>query len=804
MIYNDIYKTCRLTILTAILLFSISQNFLLAQTKNVETNGYGKASYSASQVGKFMKTWLVAGPVRVSNDTLEPGDSLQEKVFKTDIISGIDVVPNKPVPPVLIKEKNFNWQLISMQGDIIDLDTFYKGKDFVYAYALAEIKASVPTNVMLGVGSDDGIKVWLNGKLVHDNWMPRGVNKDDDLIPLKLIKGSNQVLLKVQDIKGGWGFVTRMLDKAALTNQLNIASGTGNLDKINLLIEGGADINAGNESGITPIVAAKISGRDDVVQMLLKKGAKDKPVPSSEILVDNFYNSLKGKEAPGIAVLVARDGNVLYRKGFGYADIKNKILITPDTKFRIGSVTKQFTASAILKLQENNLLSVNDKLSKFIPDFPRGDEVSIHHLLTHTSGIHSYTSKDDFIGKVTKTVSPDTLINSIKKDPYDFNPGEKWLYNNSGYFILGYIIDKVSGKPYAEYIKETFFDPLHMQNTGIHYAGIKLEHEAKGYSKNNNKYDDALNWDMSWAGGAGSIYSTVDDLLKWNQALYGGKVLNKKSLSAALTPVVLKSGEKASPLYGYGLGLSKFRGEDIISHSGGLHGFVTQLAYYPKEKLTVVMFSNTAEPEVNFDPNKIAEAFLWDKMDKQKSYTESSVKPKNLQLYTGRYDLSGMAVITITTENNKLYSQVTGQSKFEIFPLSEDEFFWKVVDARIKFLKDEKGEMNQAILFQNGQELKAKKLKEESIFEINPAILDNYIGKYKFDSTTVVTISKEKNKLFAQATNQPKLEMFPLSETDFIIKEINAKIIFVKEESGKVNKLKLNMNSVDRELPRIE
>ena len=338
-----------------------------------------------------MKTWLVAGPVSVSTDTLEPGDALQEKVFKTDIISGVNVVPGKPVPPVLANQKDFKWQLISLGDDIVDLDTFYKGKDFVYAYALAEIKASAPTNVMLAVGSDDGIKVWLNGKLVHDNWIPRGVNKDNDLVPLKLVKGSNQVLLKVQDIKGGWGFVARMLDKAALTDQLNIAAGNGNLDKIKLLIEGGADINAGNENGITPIVAAKIGGRDDVVQMLLKKGAKDKDVPSSETIVDNFYSSLKGKEAPGIAVLVARDGNVLYRKGFGYADIKNKILITPDTKFRIGSVTKQFTASAILKLQENNLLSVNDKLSKFIPDFPRGDEVTIHQLLTHTSGIHSYT-----------------------------------------------------------------------------------------------------------------------------------------------------------------------------------------------------------------------------------------------------------------------------------------------------------------------------------------------------------------------------------------------------------------------------
>ena len=780
------------------------QNSISAQTKNEKINGYGKASYNTEQAGKFMKTWLLAGPVSVSSDTLAPADSLQVKAFKGDNLTSVNVIAGKPVSFVRIKDKDVKWKLFSSAKDIVDLDSFYKSKDFVYTYALAEINAPKAENVFLGVGSDDGIRVWLNGKLVHDNWILRGVVKDDDFVPLKLVKGSNQLLFKVQDMQSGWGFIARLLDKPALSEQLNNAAATGNLDKIKLLINGGVDIDAGNENGITPVVAAKISGRDDVVQMLLKAGAKDKAVPSSETLIDNFYSSLKGKEAPGIAILVAKDGNVLYRKAFGYADIKNKIQVTPDTKFRIGSVTKQFTAAAILKLQENNLISVNDKLSKFIPDFPRGDEVTIHELLTHTSGIHSYTDNDDFIKNVTTTISPDSLVSSIKKGSYDFNPLEKWQYNNSGYFILGYLISKISGKTYSEYLKQNFFDPLQMTNTGIHYAGIKLEHEAKGLTKKGNKYEEAINWDMSWAGGAGSIYSTIDDLLKWNQALYEGKVLKEESLKAALTPVVLKNGEKASPLYGYGLGLSKFRGKDIISHGGGLNGFLTQLAYYPGEKLTVVMFTNTSEPEVNFDPNKIAEAFLWDKMDKQTSYAESAVKPKNLQLYVGRYDLSGFAVVTISAENNKLYSQISGQAKYEIFPKAEDEFFWKVVDARIKFFKDEKGDITHATLFQNGQEIKAKKIKEEATITINPAILDNYVGKYQYKPDIVLTITKENNKLYGQPTGQSKLLLEPVAATDFIIKEINAKLSFINGDNGKVSKIKLNLNGVQSELPRIK
>ena len=168
------------------------------------------------------------------------------------------------------------------------------------------------------------------------------------------------------------------------------APASGNVGKLELLINGGADINGVNEMGITPLMAAKVSGREGVVELLQKKGAKDLAVPSAEKLVDNLYYSLKDKTSPAIAVLVADKDKILYKKAFGYADIKNKIPATTDTKFRIGSVTKQFTAAAILKLQENNLLSVNDKLSKFIPDFPRGDEVTIHHLLTRYFSLMAY------------------------------------------------------------------------------------------------------------------------------------------------------------------------------------------------------------------------------------------------------------------------------------------------------------------------------------------------------------------------------------------------------------------------------
>lgn len=804
---NFAYKKSGSFLLLTLLAAIFFQDAVWSQvSKQPDTKGYGKASYTISSAGKFMQHWWVAGPFPVTKDSIEPDGALQEKAFKADFTSNLQVTAGQSLPALTPEQNNFSWKQVSQTSDIINLDSIYNGKEYVYAYALAEIKTDKPIKLILAVGSDDGIKIWHNGKLVHENWVPRGIVKDNDLVPLQLEKGSNQVLLKVQDINQGWGFTARLLDKATLAGQLTKASMAGSLDKVQMLADHGADVNQADKNGMAPIVAAKISGRNEVVQLLLKKGAVDKPVPSAEMITDKYYTSLKDKPSPGIALLVATDGKIIYKKGFGYADLKNKITVTPETKFRIGSVTKQFTAAAILKLQEKGLLSVTDKLSRFIPDFPRGDEVTIHHLLTHTSGIRSYTSKNEFIDRVTKTITPDSLIAFFKNDPYDFNPGERYMYNNSAYFLLGYIISQVSGKSYDAYLKETFFEPLQMNNTGIHYAGIKLEKEAKGYTKNsNNKFEEGLNWDMSWAGAAGAMYSTVDDLLKWNQALHGGKVLSEKSYQAAITPVVLNSGEQAASKYGYGLAMYRYRGIDAIGHSGGLHGFVTQLVYYPAEKLTVAMFTNTSDPEVNFSPDIIAEAFLWNKMDAQASYAESGMKPKNLEQYTGRFEILNVGVITVTAEEGRLFAQLSGQPKFEIFPAAEHEFFWKVVEARIKFSREnENGEITHAVLYQNGQEMKAKKLAEEKVIELDASVFDNYAGKYRLNANIVVTILKENNKFYAHPTEQPKLEMLPVSDTDFVIKEINAKLRFVKGPDGKATKFVLNMNGGNSDVLRIE
>src|SRR5439155_23716249 len=203
----------------------------------------------------------------------------------------------------------------------------------------------------------------------------------------------------------------------------------------------------------------------------------------------------------------------------------------------IGSMTKQFTDAAILKLHEQGKLNLDDKLSKFIPEYPRGNEVTIHQLLTHTSGIHNVTEKPDFLQSVGVYIKPEDLIKSFDNDPYDFDPGRKWSYNNSGYILLGFIIETVSGETYGDYLHETFFEPLGMTNTAVHDASDIIEQEASGYSCQDGQVKKALHWDMSRAYSAGNLYSTVGDLYRWNEALFNGKAINEASLEAAFTPV---------------------------------------------------------------------------------------------------------------------------------------------------------------------------------------------------------------------------------------------------------------------------
>ena len=284
------------------------------------------------------------------------------------------------------------------------------------------------------------------------------------------------------------------------------------------------------------------------------------------------------------SVLIAHGEDVLVCKGYGLANIEHGVLNTPHTKFRIGSVTKQFTSMAVIQLQERGLLSTEDFLAKYIPDYPHGDEITIHHLLTHTSGVVNFTSLSDFDEIEILNLSIEETIELFKNKPLDFQPGEKYKYSNSGYVLLGFIIEKVSNKSYADYIKENIFDPLDMKNSGYDSYSKIINNRAAGYISSKNGLVNAGYIDMSIPHGAGALYSTVEDLFRWDRALYTEKLVKNDSLKKIFTP--FKND------YGYGWFISERFGRKCVQHGGGIEGFKVNISRYPDSRACIIVLSN--------------------------------------------------------------------------------------------------------------------------------------------------------------------------------------------------------------------
>jgi len=528
--------------------------------------------------------------------------------------------------------------------------------------------------------------------------------------------------------------------------------------------------------------------------------------PSAEDRVTTRLRELTKGETSGVAVLIARDGKILFQGGFGFADLAGKTPVSPETKFRIGSTSKQFTAAAILKLAEEKKLALTDPLAKFFPDFPRAAEITLHQLLTHTSGIHSYTDKPEFISRVHEPIEPAKLIAWFRDDPADFAPGAGFHYNNSAYFLAGEIVGKVSGKPLADYLRETFFTPLGMKDTGIYLNSAPPSGMATGYSFSEGRLGPALDWDMSWAGGAGALYSTIADLFRWNEALYGGRAISEASLKLATTAFPLPAGIDGMK-YGYGLVMSEFKRLPVISHGGGLNGWSSDLLRLPMQNCTVAVLANALPPPPGLAPaeiaRKLAEHFLDDEIKKVPPLAgDKSVDPKTFASLVGHYDYGGK-VLSVTVEADHLFAQLTGQPKFEIFPKSANEFFWKVTDAQVVFLRDEKGAVTAAQHTQNGSTFKAAKLSAQEV-KLTPEQLGAIVGEYQYGPAAILTVTLDGGQLSAQLTGQPKFPIFPKTATEFLWRVVPARVEFTTGPDGKVTKATHHQNGTTFDAPKIK
>jgi CubicO group peptidase (beta-lactamase class C family) len=405
------------------------------------------------------------------------------------------------------------------------------------------------------------------------------------------------------------------------------------------------------------------------------------------------------------SALVAKSGTILLNKGYGYRDAVNNVLNNEHTIFQLGSITKQFTSAVILKLQAEKKLAVSDKLSKYFPEYPNGDSITIRELLTHTSGIYNYTNDQDFMAnEITKPATRAKMMALFENKPLDFSPGTSWSYSNSGYSLLGYIIEEVTNKPYVEAVRKYIFTPLHMTHSGFDFTHLESNDKAIGYFKLNDKDTmPAPIVDSTVSFSAGAIYSTTGDLYLWNNALEHNVVLSKTQQEAAYTPVRNN--------YGYGWGIDSIEGKRRVGHGGGIPGFITNISLVPEDDVCIILLSNASNQTIS-DITQSIYAILYNKPYELPRERKIIMLPEEtMKQYEGEYEIKTGFTVVMTKKDGELMATPTGQSTKTLYAEREDFFFEKEEDVQVEFTRNDKKEVNGFILHQGGREITCTKIK---------------------------------------------------------------------------------------------
>ena len=405
------------------------------------------------------------------------------------------------------------------------------------------------------------------------------------------------------------------------------------------------------------------------------------------------------------SALVAKNGNILLNKGYGYRNATDKVANNEQTIFQLGSVTKQFTSAVILKLQEEKKLSVSDKLSKYFPGYPKGDSITIEQLLTHTSGIYNYTNDGKFMAnEVTKPSNREMMMALFKDKPLDFSPGTNWSYSNSGYSLLGYIIEAVTKQSYEQAVRKYIFTPLRMTHSGFDFTHLKSNEKAIGYFKLNDKEkEEAPIVDSSVSFSAGAIYSTTGDLYLWHEALQKNNILSREQQEKAYTPVKNR--------YGYGWSIDSIEGKRRVSHGGGIHGFITTIARVPEDDICIVLLSNASNTTLGEISKSIFAILYGKEYELPKERTEIKLPEEKLKEYEGEYELNKDLHVVISLKDGALVATPTGQKTETLYAEKEDLLFVKSQDIQLEFTRNEKKEIDGFILHQGGAKMSCKKIK---------------------------------------------------------------------------------------------
>lgn len=512
-------------------------------------------------------------------------------------------------------------------------------------------------------------------------------------------------------------------------------------------------------------------------------------------------------DGPGAVAIVTDDGKLVYKGGQGLADIEAKRPITPATVFRLGSITKQFSATIMLQLVAEGKVSLDDKLSRFLPDFPKpGADATIAQLLNHTVGVQSYTGIPGWMieEKTNRAYSTEQMLAEFKDLPAPSKPGEKFAYNNSGYVLVGAVIEKVTGKPWHVNVDERIARPLGLTTIryGVYEAGTP--NMAHGYTEREGKVTDAQKIHMSVPHAAGALIGSVEDLAKWNAALHHGKVIPAELYAKMIAPTTLPDGSTED--YGYGIAPRELRSRKAVGHGGGIFGFSTDSIYVPKDDVFVAVFANSDDPKT--DPGMVMMQLAAMAVDDPfPTFEKTALDAKAVEPWVGVYKVKD-GERRLFLRDGKLYTQRTGGPELEAFSGGGGKYFYENSLTWFELRRAKTGTPIVA-MYQQGAATAEESARagdippEPKAVEVPRSTLESYAGNYSVGAGLLVVALPAEGPMTAKLGGQQAIPLVALSQSEFRTVGVDAKLEFLVE-GGKVIAAVLKQNGREMKAPRAD
>jgi CubicO group peptidase (beta-lactamase class C family) len=526
--------------------------------------------------------------------------------------------------------------------------------------------------------------------------------------------------------------------------------------------------------------------------------------------VDQLFATWDKPESPGAAIAVIKDGAVVYKRGYGSANLEYNVPITPQTVFHVASVSKQFTAFAVTLLANQGKLSLDDDIRKHLPEVPDfGKKITVRHLIHHTSGLRDQWTLLGMAGwRLDDVITKEHIMKMVRhQKELNFDPGAENLYSNTGYTLLAVIAERVSGQSFRDYTEANIFKPLGMTNTHFHDDHERIV-KNRAYSYFSTEKGGFRAAPLNYANvGATSLFTTAEDLARWVINFEDKKIGGADVIKQMQQQGVLNSGKQLG--YAFGLGIGPYRGLNTVGHAGGDAAYRSFAFWFPDQRFGVVVLSNFGSLNPQQMAMRIADIYLADKFAPEPpkpaaaERTAVKVDPALLEAYAGRYLLDGRTLVTITKEGDKLMGQAAGQSKSEMIPQSDTTFFVKEANSEVTFERDEKGNVVRFAMKNANQNTSAKRLNATA----TAAQLTQFAGDYYSPELgTSYTLVVKDGKLIAQHRRHDDIALTELDgdlfssnrwffQTVQFTRDAEKRITGFRLSSGRVRNLRFDRQS---------